>query len=86
MVKDEASVFSRAGALDALERLFDAGRKFPLWIVSYGNAAVDLETLVEMIGRFKTITHAEEIPYVHLTGLSSKEHKVTNREFLIVAR
>ena len=34
MVKDDASVFSRAGAFDALERLFDASRKFPLWIVS----------------------------------------------------
>jgi adenine-specific DNA methylase len=86
MVKEEASVFSKAGALEALERLFDASRKFPLWIVSYGNAAIGLEGLVELIGKFKQVVHAEDIPYIHLTGLSSKEKKASNREFLIVAR
>jgi adenine-specific DNA-methyltransferase len=86
MVRDEASMFSKAGALEALERLFQASQKFPLWIMSYGNAAVGLETLVELISRFKTVMHAEDIPYIHLTGLSSSEKKVTNREFLIVAR
>jgi len=86
LVKEEASVFSRTGALDALEGLFAASEKFPLWVVSYGNAAIGLDKLVGMIGRFKTVVHAEDIPYVHLTGLSGKERSATNREFLIVAR
>jgi len=86
LIKEEASVFSKAGALEALERLFDASRKFPLWVVSYGNAAIGLDTLVEMIGKFKSDVRAEEIRYVHLTGLSSSEKRESNREFLIIAR
>ena len=38
------------------------------------------------IGKFKEVVHAEEIAYVHLTGLSSEEKRAGNREFLIVAR
>jgi adenine-specific DNA methylase len=86
MVKQEASVFSKAGALEALEKLFDGSRKFSLWIVSYGNAAIGLETLVDLIGKFKEDVKAEEIRYVHLTGLSSDDKRISNREFIIVAR
>jgi adenine-specific DNA methylase len=86
MVRQEPSTFSKAGALEALERLFDASQKFPLWIVSYGNATIGLDTLVELVGKFKRDVQAEEIPYVHLTGLSSEEKRAGNREFLIVAR
>jgi adenine-specific DNA methylase len=86
MVSQEASAFSKAGAIEALERLFEASQKFPLWIVSYGNAAMALEELAGLIGKFKTVVHTEEIAYVHLTGLSSAEKRAGNREFLIVAR
>lgn len=86
LVREEASVFSKAGALEALERLFDASQEFSLWIVSYGNAAISLDTLVEMIGRFKKDVQAQEIRYAHLTGLSSSEKRESNREFLIIAR
>lgn len=86
MVREEASVFSKAGAMEALERLFEASGKFPLSVVSYGNAAIGLDTLVEMISKHKEVVHTEEIAYAHLTGLSSTEKRVTNREFLIVAR
>ena len=86
MVKEEASAFSKTGALEALERLFDASSKFPLWVVSYGNATVGLETLVGLVSKFKKDVNAEDIPYVHLTGLSSDEKRAANREFIIVAR
>ena len=86
MVREDASVFSKAGAQEALERLFEASQRFPLWVVSYGNTAIGLDTLVEMIGKFKKNVEAEEIRYVHLTGLSSSEKRESNREFLIIAR
>jgi hypothetical protein len=86
LVKKEPSEFSKKGALDVLESLFKASQKFPLWVVSYGNAAIGLDPLVEMIGRFKSDIRAEEIPYIHLTGLSSGEKRESNREFLIIAR
>jgi hypothetical protein len=86
MTKEKASVFSKGGALEALERLFAASQRFPLWVVSYGNAAIGLDTLAELISKFKQDVTAEEIPYVHLTGLSGDEKRTANREFLIVGR
>jgi adenine-specific DNA methylase len=86
VTNEEASVFSRSGALEALERLFAASQKVPIWVVSYGNAAIGLDTLVELIGKFKKDVRAEEIPYIHLTGLSGEEKREANREFLIVGR
>ena len=86
LVRDEASAFSKAGALEVLEKLFDASQRFPLWVVSYGNAAIGLETLVELVSKFKKDVEAEEIQYVHLMGLSSSEKRESNREFLIIAR
>jgi hypothetical protein len=86
IVREEASFFSRSGAPEALERLFAASQRFPLWIVSYGNAAIGLDTLVGLIAKFKKDVKAEEIPYIHLTGLSSDEKRMANREFLIVGR
>jgi hypothetical protein len=86
MIREDASVFSRSGALEALELLFDASQRFPLWVVSYGNAAISLDTLVGLVSKFKNDVTAEEIPYIHLTGLSGDEKRVANREFLIVGR
>jgi hypothetical protein len=86
IVRQEPSQFSRARALDVLERLFDASRQFPLWVVSYGNAEIGLQDLVCMVRKFKQDVRAEEIPYVHLTGLSSGDKRAGNREFLVVGR
>ncbi len=86
ILKSEPSVFSRKGALEALERLFVAARRFPTWVISYGNLEVELETLVRFVGRFKTVVSAEAFRYTHLTGLSGAEHREKNREFLVVAK
>ena len=85
LVKSEPSVFSRKGALESLERLFEASRRFPLWVVSYGNREVELEALVGLVKKFKRDVKAEAFRYVHMTGLSGEEHRERNREFLIVA-
>ncbi len=86
ILKPEPSVFSRKGALGALERLFVAARRFPIWVLSYGNQEVELEALVRIVGRFKSVVSAEEFRYTHLTGLSGDEHREKNREFLVVAK
>ncbi len=86
VLKPEPSVFSQKGALDALERLFAAARRFPTWVISYGNQEVELEALVRLIRRFKTVVSADEFRYTHLTGLSGAEHREKNREFLVVAK
>ena len=86
ILKPEPSVFSRKGALEALERLFESARRFPTWVVSYGNQEVELEALVRLVGRFKTVVSAEAFRYTHLTGLSGEGHRERNRELLVVAR
>lgn len=86
VLKPKPSVFSRKGALEALERLFVAARRFPTWVVSYGNQEVELEALVRLVGRFKPVVAAEAFRYTHLTGLSGDEHREKNREFLVVAK
>ncbi len=86
VLKPEPSVFSRKGALEALERLFVAAKRFPTWVISYGNQEVELEALVRLVGRFKTVVSADAFRYTHLTGLSGDEHREKNREFLVVAK
>jgi adenine-specific DNA methylase len=85
IVKTEASVFSKLSATESLEMLFDASRRFPIWVISYGNAEMDLETLAKLVGRFKPVVVKEEFRYTHLTGLAGEEHRERNRELLIIA-
>jgi hypothetical protein len=72
--------------MESLEKLFQASVRFPLWVISYGNAEIGLDTLTALASKFKTDVKAEEFRYTHLTGLSSQEHRERNREFLIVAK
>ncbi len=86
MIQSEPSVFSRDDAFEFLEKLFMASRRFPIWVISYGNARIDLNQLTELIKEFKHDVIAEEFKYTHLTGLSGEEHRKHNRELLIFAR
>jgi len=86
MVRQAPSDFSKRDALPTLENLFAASRKFPVWVISYGNQAIGLEDLVGLVGKFKKDIISDDVPYIHLTGLSSEAHKAANREFIIVGR
>jgi adenine-specific DNA methylase len=85
-VEPKPSVFSRGKATESLERLFEASQRFPVWVLSYGNREVQLETLVRLVEKFMPVVVAESYRYTHLTGLSSAEHRERNRELLIVAK
>jgi len=86
VVKREPSVFSRTSAAESLNQLFEAAQKFPVWVVSYGNKETSLEELVRLVEKYRSVVHAEEFRYRHLTGLSSDERAEKNRELLVVAR
>ena len=86
IVRQAPSEFSNRDALQTLEHLFEACQKFPLWVISYGNQAIGLDDLIKLVGKFKKDVIADDVPYIHLTGLSSEAHKATNREFIIVGR
>jgi 16S rRNA G966 N2-methylase RsmD len=82
----EASAFSRKGAMETLERLFEAARRVPVWAISYGNARVGLGDVVGLVGKFKREVSAEEIKYTHLTSLSGEGLKERSRELLIIGK
>lgn len=85
-VRVEPSRFSRADGREMLERLLVKGERFPIWAISYGNAEIDLETLVKTVERFRPVVASEAFRYTHLTGLSGDEHRERNRELLVIAR
>jgi hypothetical protein len=86
LVESTPSAFSRRGGLETLEQLLAASERLPIWILSYGNSATELDGVVRLVERFRRVVAAEEYRYVHLSGLSSEEHRNRNREFLVVAR
>jgi adenine-specific DNA methylase len=86
MLHSKPSVFSQNNAFEFLERLFAASQHIRIWVISYGNARIDLNQLTELIKKFKREVVVEEFKYVHLTGLSGDEHREKNREYLIYAK
>ena len=70
--------------LDALWKLLDTSKHIPTWIISYGNALINLEGLTSGIRRIAPARRiiASEMPYKHLAHVS---HNRDNREFIVVA-
>ncbi len=65
------------------ELLAECGR-YPLWVISYGNALADLESVRAVIEQFRP-TRAVELAYVHLGAVASLAKREANREFIILA-
>ncbi|MCP4582400.1 MAG: hypothetical protein GY839_12370 [candidate division Zixibacteria bacterium] len=86
MIQTEPSVFSRDDAFEFLEKLFVASKRFPIWVISYGNVRIDLNQLTDLIKKFKKDVIAEEFKYTHLNSLAGEERKKNNKELLIYAR
>jgi hypothetical protein len=86
MVQSKPSAFSRHDGVKTLERLLEASRYIPVWVLSYGNAEANLDDVTQLVGRFRPVIVAKEFRYAHLTGLSAEDHRECNRELLIVAR
>ena len=85
-VKSSPSAFTREPPESILPRLFEAAAHFPLWVLSYGNQAIDLQGLIGIVRRFRPVVEAREIKHAHCTGLASEESRSRNRELLVVGR
>ncbi len=79
------SEFSGKDGVKVLEQLLERCQKFPLWVISFGNAGGknDLGKLVEVISRYRTCT-AHEFHYQHCGAVATDEHKQNSREWLIL--
>lgn len=78
------SAFSGRDGLDYLVALLAECQAYPLWVISYGNAVVDLQTVTAAVERFRP-AHAIEIAYSHMTAVATKQKRESNREFIILA-
>jgi adenine-specific DNA methylase len=80
----EPSAFSGRDGLDYLVALLAECDAYPVWLISYGNAISDLQTVKTAIERFRPV-HAIEIVYSHMTAVATKEKRERNREFILLA-
>ncbi len=83
-IEPEKSRFSTADWRDAMTRLFDSARYIRRWVLSFSNAATDLDELVTLMRRFKPRVEAEAIEYAHCVGLASAESRANNREYIVI--
>ena len=78
------SPFSQDSGAMALAGLLERAQSFPLWVISYGNAVLDIEAMKALIGRIRPV-RAVELAYTHLGAVASEEKKAKNREFILLA-
>ena len=83
---DPPSPFSTEPPERILPRLFEAADHIPVWVLSYGNARIDLSALMDLVRRFRPHVEGREIRYAHCTGLASDESRQRNRELLVIGR
>lgn len=71
--------------VEALTELFRAAEHIPVWLISFGNAVLDLDGLLDLIRPHRPDAHAVRIPYRHLGSISSEAKNAKNQEFIVVA-
>lgn len=74
-----------SGEPRALEELFQAAVHIPVWLVSLGNAVLDLEGLLDLIRPHRPNIKSVEVPYCHLGSIATEEKNARNREFIVLA-
>ena len=78
------SAFTAKGGNREIDHLFERARHIPIWLLSFGNAAVGIDELEQKMARLGRKTRAIEIAYQHLPAVATAEKKATNKEFLVV--
>lgn len=80
------SSFSGANGMEMLGEVLARADKFPLWVISFGNAGGknDLAKLVEMVSKFRKC-EAHEFAYRHCEAMATEQHKQQSREWLVIA-
>lgn len=79
------SRFSENNGIEALDELLARAEKFPLWVISFGNAGGknDLNKLVGIVSKYRKC-EAKDFAYVHCEAMASEEHKQQCREWLVM--
>jgi len=80
----DTSDFSRADGLSVLMDVLSHCGRYPLWVISYGNAVSSLDDVKAAVARLRPV-RAIEIAYAHLASMASEQKRDQNRELLLVA-
>ena len=80
------SRFSAKDGWKFLGDVYDAAEHIPVWILSLGNKAVDIDTLADMMRERGRDVEAHEVSYTHLASRATEENKQNNLEFIITAK
>ena len=80
------SKFSDKDGIEFLDKLLGVSQKFPLWVISFGNAGGknELNQLVDIVSKYRKC-EAKEFAYRHCEAMASEKHKEASREWIITA-
>jgi hypothetical protein len=71
--------------VEALTELFRAAEHIPVWLISFGNAVLDLDGLLELVRPYRPNIRAVRVPYRHLGSIASEVKNAENEEYIILA-
>lgn len=79
------SQFSNENGMEILDKLLAKCKKFPLWVISFGNAGGknELSHLVDVVSKYRKC-QAKEFSYRHCASMASEEHKQKSKEWVIL--
>jgi adenine-specific DNA methylase len=79
------SHFSSDDGIQMLNKLLKKADKFPLWVISYGNAFEknQLDTLLNMVAQYRRCD-GKEFSYRHCESMASQQHKEKCKEWLVL--
>lgn len=78
------SAFSSKDGAAMIDELLRRASHMPVWVLSFGNAAVDLHELERKMKALGRETRATAVRYAHKVSIASEEKKAANREFVVV--
>lgn len=77
--------FSGKDGMDRLDALLSGAGKFPLWVISFGNAGGknSLDKLVDIVSKYRPC-EASEFAYQHCGAMATEEHKQKSKEWVVI--
>jgi adenine-specific DNA-methyltransferase len=82
----ESNPFSKQAPEDVLPPLLEAADHIPTWALSYGNKAIDLAGLMDIVRQYRPVVEGRAIKYAHCSGLAGEESRERNQELLVIGR
>ncbi len=82
----EESRFSKQSPEKALPPLLEAAAHVPTLVLSFGNKAIDLGGLMDLVRRHRPKVQGRAIRYKHMAALAGEKSRAGNEELLVIGR